>query len=275
VQLLPAPGELVIPKGRLVERMVLSGPLADRWMNWMFPIIGRSMRTQGLVSVDVAGARLPLTDPWMGDAAGQMMFENLEVTPGPVMAPLANLVAKLQAVIDPRFAFGDKAVLLRVRPEPVRVRLAAGRAWHDGLVMDMGQLMLRSSGSVGADGTLAMVVEVGFRGDLVAGVPGLAKLMRTPLVIPLKGTADRPQFDAGAIDGLLARIVDNTAEGVIKDGFERGLEGLEELFGNPPPPAPALPLRPTTPGAPFPSLPPLPPAAPAPAPLSFPAPAPD
>jgi hypothetical protein len=273
LQLLPAPGELVVPKGRLIERMVLAGPLADRWMNWMFPIIGRSMRTQGLVSVDVAGARLPLGDPWAGDAAGQMVFENLEVTPGPVMAPLANLVAKLQAVIDPRFAFGDRAVLLRVRPEPVRVRLAGGRAWHDGLVMDMGQLMLRSAGSVGADGSLAMVVEVGFRGDLVAGVPALSKLMRTPLVIPLKGTADRPQFDAGAIDGLIARVVDNTAEAVIKDGFERGLEGLEELFGNPPPAAPALPLRPAIPGAPLPSLPPLPPEAPAPAPLSFPTPA--
>ena len=269
VQLLPAPGELIVPKGRLVERMVLAGPLADRWMNWMFPIVGRSMRTQGMVSVDVAGARLPLSDPWGGDAAGEMVFENLEVTPGPLMAPLANLVAKLQAVIDPRFAFGDRAVLLRVRPEPVRVRLAAGRAWHDGLVMDMGQLKLRSAGSVGADGTLAMVVEVGFRGDLVAGAPQLAKLLRTPLVIPLKGTSDRPQFDTGAIDGLIARIVDNTAEGIIKDGFERGLEGLEELFGNPPPAAPALPPRPAPPATAVPVLPPLPPATPPEAPLSF------
>ena len=269
VQLLPAPGELIVPKGRLVERMVLAGPLADRWMNWMFPIVGRSMRTQGMVSVDVAGARLPLSDPWGGDAAGEMVFENLEVTPGPLMAPLANLVAKLQAVIDPRFAFGDRAVLLRVRPEPVRVRLAAGRAWHDGLVMDMGQLQLRSAGSVGADGTLAMVVEVGFRGDLVAGAPQLAKLLRTPLVIPLKGTSDRPQFDAGAIDGLIARIVDNTAEGIIKDGFERGLDGLEELFGNPPPAAPALPPRPVPPATAVPVLPPLPPSSPPAAPLSF------
>jgi len=271
VQLLPAPGELVVPQGRLVERMVLAGPLADRWMNWMFPVVGRSMRTQGMVSIDVAGARLPLSDPWAGDAAGEMVFENLEVTPGPLMAPLANLVAKLQAVIDPRFAFGDKAVLLRVRPEPVRVRLAAGRAWHDGLVMDMGQLVLRSAGSVGADGTLAMVVEIGFRGDLVAGAPRLAKLLRTPLVIPLKGTSDRPQFDAGAIDGLIARIVDNTAEGILKDGFERGLEGLEELFGNPPPAAPALPPRPATPLPAGPLLPPLPPSTAPEAPLSFPA----
>jgi hypothetical protein len=226
----------------LADRVVLAGPLADRWMAWMFPLLGRSTRTQGLVSVDVGGARLPLSDPWAGDAAGQLVFENLEVQPGPILAPLANLIVKLQSVIDPRFAFGDKAVLLRVRPDPVRIRLAARRTWHDGLVMDMGQLALRSAGSVGADGTLAMLVEIGFRGDLVKGAPSLAKLLRTPLLIPLKGTVERPQFDVGAIDALIARIVDNTAESVIKDGFEQGLEGLEELFGNPPPrlpPAPA------------------------------------
>lgn len=247
VQLLPPPGELVVPAGRIAERVVLAGPLADRWMTWMFPLIGRSTRTRGLVSVDVAGARLPLDDPWSGEAAGDLVFENLEVTPGPLLAPLANLVAKLQALVDPRFAFGDKAVLLRIRPDPVRFRMTGGRTWHDGLLMDMGQLVLRTSGSVGHDGSLAMAVEVGFRGDLVAGAPRLAKLLRRPLVIPLKGTVEQPRFDAGVIDGAMARIGDNTAEGVFREGLERSLEGLEELFGNPPPPAPPAPAPPPPP----------------------------
>ena len=263
VQLLPLPGEFVIPPGRLADRVVLAGPVAERFMTWIFPLLGRSTRTQGLVSVDVGGARLPLNDPWAGEAAGQLVFENLEVQPGPLLAPLANLLVKLQSVIDPRFAFGDKAVLLRVRPDPVRVRVTGRRTWHDGLLMDMGQLAVRSAGSVGADGSLAMVVEVGFRGDLVAGAPRLAKLMRSPLVIPLKGTVERPQFDVGAIDLLIQRIVDNTAEAVIKDGFEQGLEGLEELFGNPPPrlptpppgSAPAAPPAAGGPGLSFPGAP--------------------
>lgn len=241
VQLLPAPGEFVVPAGRVADRVVLAGPLADAWVTWMFPVIGRSTRTRGLVSVDMAGARLPLADPGSGEAAGSIVFENLEVTPGPLLSPLANLVAKLQAVVDPRFAFGDKAVLLRVRPDPVRFRVTGGRTWHDGLLMDMGQLVLRSAGSVGHDGSLSMMVEVGLRGDVVAGAPRLARLVRTPLVIPIAGTVDRPHFDGPTIDKLLSRVVDNTAEGVLRDGFERSLEGLEELFGNPPPQAPSLP----------------------------------
>jgi len=190
--------------------------------------------------------------------------------PGGDVQPLVNLLAKLQTAIDPRFAFGDKVVLLRVRPDPVRVQLADRRLWHDGLVIDSGQLVLRSAGSVAADGALAMNVEVSFRGDVAGATPVVGKLLRTPLLIPLRGTVDRPQFDARALDAVVARIVENTADAVINDGLGRSLEAL---FGNPPPPTPAPPPA-APPGGPIAPIAPAPGTGPAPAPLSFPAPAP-
>jgi hypothetical protein len=238
LRLLPAPGELIVPPGRCLDRVVLTRQLCDRWVKWLVPLIGQSTQTQGLVSVDLAGARLPLSDLFGGEASGQVIFENLESTPGEQVRPLMNLIVKLQSAIDPRFAFGDKAVLLRVRPEPVSVRLADRRLWHEGLVMDAGQLVIRSGGSVGADGTLAMVVEVAFRGDIAGATPVVGQLLRTPLAIPLKGTVHRPQFDARSIDVILGRIVENTAEAVIGPSLSRG---LETLFGNPQPPEAAPP----------------------------------
>jgi translocation and assembly module TamB len=239
LRLLPAPGELIVPPGRCLDRVVLTRQLCDRWVKWLVPLIGQSTHTQGLVSVDLAGARLPLSDPFGGEASGQVIFENLESTPGEQVRPLVNLLVKLQSAIDPRFAFGDKAVLLRVRPEPVSVRLADRRLWHEGLVMDAGQLVIRSGGSVGADGTLAMVVEVAFRGDIAGATPVVGQLLRTPLAIPLKGTVHRPQFDARSIDVILGRIVENTAEAVIGPSLSRG---LETLFGNPQPPEGTAPV---------------------------------
>jgi hypothetical protein len=148
-------------------------------------------------------------------------------------------------------------VLLRVRPDPVRVQVANRRLWHDGLVMDMGDLTVRSRGSVGDDGSLAMVVEVALRAEIAGQTPVIARLLRTPLAIPLKGTVDRPQFDAGSIDVVLGRIVENTAQAVIGEGLSRGLDSLETLFGNPPPgpglqlpPAPAPPPQQPAPGPP-------------------------
>jgi hypothetical protein len=250
LRLLPAPGELIVPPGRCLDRVVLTQQMCDRWVNWLVPLIGQSTQTQGLMSVDLSGARLPLGDPFGGEASGQVIFENLESTPGERVQPLVNLIVKLQTAIDPRFAFGDKAVLLRVRPEPVSVRLADRRLWHEGLVMDAGQLVIRSAGSVGADGTLAMMVEVAFRGDIIGATPVVGKLLRTPLVIPLKGTVSRPQFDARSIDLIIGRIVENTTEAVIGPKLSRD---LETLFGNPPPPEAASPSGPVSgPGLEFP-----------------------
>lgn len=235
IRLEPAPGELIVPPGRVAERVALSGPLCDRWMKWLVPVLGHSTHTSGMVSIDLAGARLPLADAFGGELAGQVLFESLEVTPAAAIQPLVNLIVKLQSVVDPRFAFGDKAVLLRVRPDPVRVRLSGRRFAHEGLVIDAGQLVVTSQGSVGHDGSLDMRLEVALRGDVIGQTPVLGQLFRTPLLVPLKGTVAKPQFDAAALDAILGRIVENTAEAVIKDGIGRGLEAM---FGQPQPPAP-------------------------------------
>ncbi|MFN9368528.1 MAG: hypothetical protein ACK6CT_07135 [Planctomycetia bacterium] len=249
----PEAAEVVVPAGRVIDRVTLAGPLCGRFTTWLSPLLGHATHTRGIASIDMAGARLPLADPFAGELAAQVVFDELEVTPTATLGPLANLLVKLRAAIDPRFAVGDKTVLLRVRPEPVGVRIVNRRLWHDGLVMDMGDLTVRSRGSVGEDGSLAMVVEVALRAEIAGQTPVIARLLRTPLAIPLKGTIDRPQFDAGSIDVVLGRIVENTAQAVIGEGLTRGLDSLETLFGNPPagsgpqlPQAPALPPQPTS-----------------------------
>ena len=224
--------ELVVPPGRIVERVAVSGGQVQSFLTWLSPLLGRTAEAAGFVTLDVAGGRLPLGDPLAGEMAGQVILENLEVAPSPLVQPLVSLIQRLQSAIDPRFAIGDKTVLLRVRPEPIRVRLADGRFAHDGLVIDSGQLVLRSSGSVAADGGLSMAVEISFRGDLAGQTPLVAQLLRTPLLIPLKGTIERPQFDAAAIDRVVGRIVENTAQAIIGDAVGRGLDAF---FGAPAP----------------------------------------
>jgi hypothetical protein len=240
----PLPGEIVVPPGRLVDRVELSGGTCRRLVSWISPLLSQTTDTSAVVSVDVAGARLPLADAFGGEAAAQVVLEAFEVRPSGGMQPLVNLLAKLQATVDPRFALSDRPVLLRVRPEPIRLRLAERRIWHEGLVMDSGQFSVTSRGSVGADGSLAILVEVALRGDLAGQTPVLAQLLRTPLAIPLKGTLARPQFDAGAIDVTVKRILENTARAVVDDGIGRGLEAL---FGRPAQPSPGQPAPLTLP----------------------------
>ncbi len=233
VQLLPLPGELVLPPGQLVERVTLTPALCDQWLGGLSPLLRRATQASGRLSFETSGGRLPLAHPYRGQVSGRLLLEDFTVTPGDMAGPLVNLLAQLQSVVDPRFAFGNRVVLLRARPQPVDVHLADGQLHHDNLVLDMGQLTVRSRGRVGEDGSLAMQLEVAFRGDLAGATPVVAQLLRTPLVIPLRGTVQRPQFDAGAIDTILGRIMEHTADAVLRDGIGRGLEAL---FGNPQPP---------------------------------------
>jgi translocation and assembly module TamB len=237
----PPPGEVVVPPGRLVDRVQLSGDVCRRLVSWISPLLAETTDTSAVVSVDVAGARLPVTDAFAGAASAQVVLEAFEVRPSGLMQPLVNLLGKLQAAVDPRFALSDTPVVLRVRPEPIRLRLAERRIWHEGLVLDSGPFSVTSRGSVAADGSLAMLIEVALRADLAGQTPVLAQLLRTPIAIPLKGTLSRPQFDAGAIDVTVKRILENTARAVVDDGIGRGLEAL---FGRPPaaPPGPPAPL---------------------------------
>ena len=238
IQLFPPPGKVVLPPGRLVERVALTPPLCDRWLSWLSPIMRSSTEAQGFLTVDTSGGQLPLNSPLNGRFDGQLWLEQFSVTPGDMAGPLIKLLAKLQSVVDPRFAFGDRVVFLRARPDPVHVWISEGRVHHDNLVLDMGQLSVRSKGSMGQDGSLSMQIEVAFRGDLAGATPVVAQLLRTPFVIPLRGTVQRPQFDATALDTILTRIMQNTADAVLRDGIGRGLEAL---FGNPQPPENALP----------------------------------
>ena len=241
IQLLPLPGELVIPPGQIVQQVALTPALCDRWLGWLSPILRRATEASGRISMTTSGGRLPLANPLRGRLAGQLFLEDFSVMPGEMAGPLVNLLSQLQSVVDPRFAFGDRAVLLRARQQPIDVQMVNGRIHHDNLILDMGQLTVRSQGSVGDDGSLAMQLEVAFRGDLAGATPVVAQLLRTPLVIPLRGTARRPQFDAGAIDLILGRIMENTADAVLREGIGRGLEAL---FGNPQPPKQPSPSQP-------------------------------
>ena len=118
----------------------------------------------------------------------------------------------------------------------MRFRLVERRIWHDGLIMDTGQVVAKTSGSVGADGSLAMNLELSFRGDVVGTTPIVAALVKTPLVVPLRGTVNQPQFDSSQIDIMLARIVEHAVKNVIADSIGRGLEGLLGIPKAPPAP---------------------------------------
>jgi hypothetical protein len=151
-----------------------------------------STEAQGFLTVDTSGGQLPLSSPFNGRFDGQLRLEQFSVTPGDMAGPLIKLLAKLQSVVDPRFAFGDQVVFLRARPDPVHVWISEGRVHHENLVLDMGQLSVRSKGSMGQDGSLLMQIEVAFRGAIAGATSICISNEPSCPILPLLRTESWP-----------------------------------------------------------------------------------
>ena len=85
----------------------------------MSPILRSATDAQGFLTVDTSGGQLPLNDPLNGRFEGQLFLEQFSVTPGDMAGPLIKLFAKLQSVVDPRFAFGDQVTCYHAHLPPI------------------------------------------------------------------------------------------------------------------------------------------------------------
>jgi len=89
-----------------------------------------------------------------------------------------------------------------------------GRVHHSEFTFQLERLTIRTSGSVGVDGTLSMVAEMPMPAHLLGDRPLAAALARQTLKIPIKGTLAKPEVDGQAL---------------IRSLGESGLDVLDEL----------------------------------------------
>jgi hypothetical protein len=94
--------------------------------------------------------------------------------------------------------------------------------------MTAGDVLIRTSGSVGLDESLAIMAEVPIRDEWVTNKKYLASLRGTTIQIPLQGTLSKPRLDNRMLRELSARMIGGAARGVLQDEVNRG---LQRLFG--------------------------------------------
>jgi translocation and assembly module TamB len=117
----------------------------------------------------------------------------------------------------------------------VPFRLANGRVYHTGLELRFPELTIRTSGSVGLDGSLALVAEMPVPPKWL----GNSKLARAAAAqtirLPIAGTLSKPKLDERALREASARFLRNTAEKTIRQETTGELKkeaenGLRKLF---------------------------------------------
>jgi hypothetical protein len=180
---------LAIAPGVLVPRAEITSETCHDLLKYIAPVLAEATDASGSFSIELDRWEFPVADAAEGTGSGRLTIHALELGPGPLVRELATALR-----VPPN--------LVTVANEPIAFRMADGRIYHSRLTFHVGRLVIRSEGSAGLDGSLAMVAEVPMpepaSGDL-GDRPLRAALAKQTLRIPIGGTLKRPKIDGKAL----------------------------------------------------------------------------
>jgi translocation and assembly module TamB len=184
-------------------------------------VLANVTQADGEFSLDLQSGRVPLTDPAKGEIAGWLTIHSAQVSGGPLVQELSVLLK-------------GPATLTLAKDNVVPFRMVNGRVYHTGLELHFPELTIRTSGSVGVDGSLSLTAEMPVPPKWL----GSSKLVKSALGnqtirLPIAGTLSHPKIDERALREASAKFARDTVEnavrqeeGKVKKEAENGLRKL-------------------------------------------------
>jgi len=227
LELSAMPVRLMLDKGPLIENVRISPEMCQTWLKYVAPLLADATRAEGTFSVTLDRASVPLPDSTTSTAKGVLTIHAARVGPGPLAQEFLGKAQQIRTMIDSN-ASGQTATWLTIPEQQVQFDVQDGRVQHHGLTVTAGDVVIRTSGSVGFDQTLALLAEVPVQDQWIANKRLLQGLKGTTLQLPLRGSFSRPQVDSRALADLNRQMLRNAAGGALEQELGRG---LQQLFG--------------------------------------------
>lgn len=227
----PTPARVTVAPGVLADDIQISPQMCATWLKYVAPTMADATRIDGRLSIDIAGANIPLTELKTSDVTGTLRIHSAQLRPGPAAEPYVNIASQVQALIRRRPITGASVAesWVTLQPQNIPFRMVDGRVHHQNMNLSIGDVSIRTSGSVGVDQTLDLVAYIPIQDDWVANDPILASLRGQVLQIPIRGSLSKPDVDEKA----LARIARQIAGSAVQERLEDELiRGLNRLFPN-------------------------------------------
>jgi len=219
----PLPREATLAKGRVIEHARLSPAACASALGYAVPVLAGVAQADGDISLDLQSGRLPLSDPTKGDVLGWLTIHSAQVSAGPLVQELSVLLK-------------GPPTLTLAKDNIVPFRLLNGRVYHTGLELHFPELTIRTSGSVGLDGSLSLTAEMPVPPKWL-GSSKLAKAAvgNQTIRLPIGGTLSHPKIDGQALRTASAKFVHDAAENAIKQETDGKVKneaekGLRKLF---------------------------------------------
>ncbi len=233
IRLEPAPGEVSFAKGKIVDRAKLTPAATAGALGYALPAIANAAQAEGDISVVLDDNRIPLADFSKATLKGQIIVHQAKVGAGPVVAEIVKLLGQ------------PPASMTLANEMTVPVRVENGRVPHENFALTVNGYTVKTSGSVGFDGTLALVADVPIPGTFpgLKNNPTVKKALEGKIVkVPITGTMSKPAIDPRLFQAAVANLARDAAKGIGRAVIEKE---LEKVFpGGLPIPKKAMPFFP-------------------------------
>jgi hypothetical protein len=217
-----SPGSVVLAKGPVVEHAKLTPAATSGALGYALPAIANAGQAEGEISAVIDDNRITLGDFTRSNVKGTLVIHKAVVGASPVVAEIAKLLG------------AKNTTMTLASDSTVPVWVADGRVHHKDFALHISGTTLHTSGSVGFDNTLDLVVDVPIPKDLpvLKNNPVLVKAVAGKVVkVPMKGTLAKPELDVKAFEQAVAALARGAAKEVGKEAIEKE---LNKLFGKKP-----------------------------------------
>lgn len=203
--------------GSSIDGAEVNDEVSSRVLAYVVPTLADATRVRGTVAVAIDRAEFPLAGEGRSIVEGNMVFDDVVFTAGPLADELLGFTA----------APGAPRPSLRLS-QPVLLSVHDGRVYQRGLAVPLGQLAsIQMEGSVDFEKNLDLEVTIPLSTDRLESRPVLALIAGgVRPTIPIRGTLDRPRVDAEALGRNMGRMGLDIAE---RAGLGFGASLLERM----------------------------------------------
>ncbi|TWT85676.1 hypothetical protein Pla123a_04830 [Posidoniimonas polymericola] len=223
----PPPAVWGVVAGPILTNVQVTPEISERLLKYIAPVLADATRSQGLFSLRVESAGGPLSPLSQLSAKGQLDARSVIVNPGPTTVQWVQLAKQVEALIksgDATALLGspaDATTLLSISDRTINFTIANGRVFHEGLQFDVGDVSVQSSGSVGFDESLDLLLTIPVKDSWIGVRPLLQGLRGKSVQIPVRGTFGRPNIDERALRDLSKEFVRDGVRGLLRGGLQQ------------------------------------------------------
>lgn len=213
VRLSPEPREVLVPAGRIVEKVRITPEMCDHALKYVAPVLSGVTSAQGQFSIDLENSRIPLADYTKSTVEGRFTVHTVEIGAGPLVQELAVLLNRPTAA-------------KLTKESVVPFKLVDGRVYHRDLVLVFPDMTIRTQGSVGLDRTLDLIAEMPVPPKWIGNNQLGDAIKGQTIRLPIGGTLDRPKINQQALAKANSQFIGNAAGSVIRGELNKQLDRL-------------------------------------------------